>query len=114
MPFEPIRLNDPALFCRQAYVGGTWCDADDRQAIEVNNPATGQILGTVPRMGAAETRRAIAAAEIAQKAWRKRTAKERAAILQKIAAAMHANKDDLALIMTAEQGKPLTEAAGEI
>src|SRR5258706_3076627 len=100
MPYEALRLNDPTLFCRQAYVAGAWSDADDRQTIDVTNPATGQKLGTVPRMGAAETRRAIAAAEVAQKAWRRKTAKERSTILQKIAAAMHPNKDDLALTMT--------------
>jgi succinate-semialdehyde dehydrogenase/glutarate-semialdehyde dehydrogenase len=110
----PFSLKDPSLFCQQAFVGGEWRDADGGSAIEVHNPATGEVIGTVPRMGAAETRRAIAAAETAQRAWKKRTAKDRAAVLQKIAAAMHANKDDLALIMTSEQGKPLAESSGEI
>ena len=109
-----LQLKDPSLLCRQAYVAGEWCDADDGQTASVANPATGVVLGTVPRMGAKETRRAIEAAEVAQKAWRKKTAKERSAVLAKIAVLMHANKDDLALIMTSEQGKPLAESSGEI
>src|SRR5947207_2952863 len=111
---QTLQLKDLSLFCRQAFVAGKWCDADDRQTANVTNPATGEVLGTVPRMGAAETRRAIEAAEVAQKAWRRKTAKERSAVLSKIAALMHANKDDLALIMTSEQGKPLAESSGEI
>jgi len=109
-----LELKDPTLFRQQAFVAGEWRDADGGASTAVRNPATGDTLGTVPKMGAAETRRAIVAAESAQKAWRKKTAKERATVLQKIAALMHANKDDLALIMTSEQGKPLAESAGEI
>jgi acyl-CoA reductase-like NAD-dependent aldehyde dehydrogenase len=108
----PLQLKDPSLFCGQAFVGGKWCDADDGQTANVTNPATGELLGTVPRMGAAETRRALEAPEVAQKAWRRKTAKERSAVLQKIAALMHANKDDLALIMTSEQGKPARRGGG--
>ncbi len=107
-------LKDPTLFRQQAYVAGEWADADSGETADIANPATGVSLGRVPMLGAAETRRAIQAAEQAQTLWRKKTAKERAAVLQKIAALMHANKDDLALIMTLEQGKPLAEAAGEI
>src|SRR5689334_13889788 len=77
-----MQLKDPDLFRQQAAVGGTWCDADDGRTIEVRNPATGKTVGSVPLMGGAETRRAIAAAEVTQAEWRKRTAKERAAILR--------------------------------
>ena len=109
-----LQLKDPSLLRQQAYLNGVWCDADDGGTIHVTNPATGEIIGTIPRMGAAETRRAIAAADAAWPAWRKKTAKERSAILRKWNDLMLANADDLALIMTSEQGKPLTESKGEI
>src|SRR5271170_4010090 len=107
-------LQDPDLFRSQAYIGGRWCDADSGATLEVNNPATGEILGTVPNMGAEETRAAIDAADAAWPAWRAMTAKERAAILRRWNDLMLANQDDLARLMTAEQGKPLAEAKGEV
>ena len=109
-----LNLKDSSLFRQQGYVDGAWCDADGGKSIAVTNPATGQVLGTVPNMGAAETRRAIEAANAAWPAWRAKTAKERAAILRKWFDLMMANQDDLGKIMTAEQGKPLPEAKGEI
>src|SRR6516225_2329550 len=111
---KTLSLKDPFLFRQQAYVDGKWCDADNGKSFEVNNPATGEILGSVPEMGAAETRRAIAAANRAWGEWRRKTAKERALILRKWSDLMLANTEDLAAIMTAEQGKPLTESKGEI
>ncbi|HKW84637.1 MAG TPA: NAD-dependent succinate-semialdehyde dehydrogenase [Burkholderiaceae bacterium] len=109
-----LNLKDPTLLRQQAYVAGEWIDADDGATVAVVNPATGLTLGTVPMCGTAETKRAIAAAEVAQRAWAQVSAKERAAILRKLNDLMLANADDLALIMTSEQGKPLTEAKGEI
>ncbi|MGV8893623.1 MAG: NADP-dependent succinate-semialdehyde dehydrogenase [Burkholderiaceae bacterium] len=109
-----LQLKDPSLLRQQAYLNGKWCDADDGSTISVTNPATGAVLGTVPKMGAAETKRAIDAANAAWPAWRKKTAKERSAILRKWNDLMLANVDDLGLLMTAEQGKPLTEAKGEV
>src|SRR6202795_2968026 len=107
-------LQDPDLFRRQAYIGGRWCDADNGATLEVNNPATGEILGTVPRMGAAETRRAIDAAKSAWVDWRRKPAKDRSALLRKWHDLMMANLEDLGKLMTAEQGKPLAEAKGEV
>jgi succinate-semialdehyde dehydrogenase/glutarate-semialdehyde dehydrogenase len=109
-----LNLKDPSLLRQQAYIDGEWCDANDGATIDVTNPATGELLGKVPRMGAAETRRAIDAAAAAWPAWRKKTAKERAAVLRKWNDLMLENADDLAHIMTAEQGKPLAESKGEI
>ena len=109
-----LPLKDPSLFRQQCYINGKWVDADSGKTIDVNNPATGEILGTVPNMGAAETRRAIEAANAAWPAWRKKTAKERANILRKWFNLMMENQDDLGMLMTAEQGKPLAEAKGEI
>jgi succinate-semialdehyde dehydrogenase / glutarate-semialdehyde dehydrogenase len=108
------QLKDPALLRHDAYIDGAWQQADDGETFEVVDPATGDTLGTVPKMGAAETRRAIDAANAAWPAWRKKTAKERAAILRRWFDLMIANTDDLALILTTEQGKPLAEAKGEI
>ncbi|MFL9922871.1 NADP-dependent succinate-semialdehyde dehydrogenase [Herbaspirillum lusitanum] len=108
------QLKDPTLLRQQAFIDGMWCNADQGGTLAVNNPATGQQLGTVPDMGADETRRAIAAAQAAWSGWRKRTARERSMVLRKWHDLMLANADDLALIMTAEQGKPLAEAKGEI
>jgi succinate-semialdehyde dehydrogenase/glutarate-semialdehyde dehydrogenase len=107
-------LNDPSLLRQQAYIDGAWCDALDGRTVTVSNPATGEALGTVPHMGAQETRRAIEAAHAAWPAWRRRTAHERARILRKWNDLMLDNADDLAAIMTAEQGKPLAEAKGEV
>jgi succinate-semialdehyde dehydrogenase / glutarate-semialdehyde dehydrogenase len=109
-----LNLKDPALLRQQAYIDGAWCDADDGKTVPVINPATGDTLGTVPHMGARETRRAIDAAQAAWPAWRRKTARERALILRKWNDLMLDNADDLAAIMTAEQGKPLAESKGEI
>src|SRR3989449_5640151 len=109
-----LNLKDPSLFRQQCYIDGKWADADSGKTLPVNNPATGEILGTVPNMGAAEARRAIEAANAAFPAWRVKTAKERANILRKWFDLMMANQDDLAKILTAEQGKPLAEARTEI
>jgi succinate-semialdehyde dehydrogenase/glutarate-semialdehyde dehydrogenase len=109
-----MKLKDPKLFRQQCYIDGKWTEADDREAIPVNNPADNSILGTVPKMGADETRRAIEAAERALPDWRARTGKERAAVLRKLYELMIENQEDLAQLMTAEQGKPLTESRGEI
>jgi succinate-semialdehyde dehydrogenase/glutarate-semialdehyde dehydrogenase len=109
-----ISLKDPSLLRQQCYVDGAWIDADGGGRIEVTNPATGEVIGTVPQAGAAETRRAIEAAAAAFPAWAAKTAKERAAILRRWNDLMLANVDDLAMLMTAEQGKPLAESKGEI
>src|SRR3989441_1298078 len=109
-----LNLKDPSLFRQQCYIDGRWADADSGKSIPVNNPATGEILGTVPNMGAAEARRAIEAANAAFPAWRAKTAKERAVILRKWFDLMMATQEDLAKILTAEQGKPLAEARTEI
>ncbi|MCV9967346.1 NADP-dependent succinate-semialdehyde dehydrogenase [Pararhizobium sp. BT-229] len=109
-----MTLKDPSLFRQAALIGENWIDADPNNAIEVNNPATGEIIGRVPKLGAAETKAAIEAARIAQKGWAARTAKERCAVLRKWYDLMIDNKDDLGRILTLEQGKPLAEATGEI
>ncbi|RZI44358.1 NADP-dependent succinate-semialdehyde dehydrogenase I [Herbaspirillum sp. HC18] len=109
-----LNLKDPSLLKQQAYIAGQWCDADSGESFPVTNPATGETIGTVPHMGAAETRRAIAAANEAWRGWRAKTAKERSVILRKWNDLMLANADDLAVIMTVEQGKPLAEAKGEV
>src|SRR5438067_8710836 len=109
-----LSLKDRQLLREQCYIDGRWLDADSRNTIAVRNPATGEELGTVPRMGAPEAKRAVEAADRAWLAWRAKTAKERAVILRKWFDLMMANQEDLAQIMTAEQGKPLTESRGEI
>ncbi len=109
-----MKLRDPDLLCSRAFIGGEWVEAANKATHGVINPATRQVLGTVPVMGAAETRRAIAAATAAQPAWAARTAKDRALILRRWYELLMANQDDLATIMTAEQGKPLAESKGEI
>ncbi|KVC74880.1 NADP-dependent succinate-semialdehyde dehydrogenase [Burkholderia ubonensis] len=111
---ESLSLKDPSLFRQQAYVSGAWQGAANGETFEVRNPATGGLVGVVPVLGAAETRQAIDAANAAWPAWRKKTAKERAAILRKWHDLMMENADDLALILTTEQGKSLAEAKGEI
>src|SRR5262249_43298042 len=111
---EPLALKDPKLFRQQCYINGKWADADSKRTVDVNNPATNEVLGAVPYMGATETRRAIEAANAAWPAWRKKTAKERANILRKWFNLMMENQEDLATLMTAEQGKPLAESKGEI
>ncbi|WP_333671287.1 NAD-dependent succinate-semialdehyde dehydrogenase [Elioraea tepidiphila] len=110
----PLPLKDPSLFRQACLVDGKWIEADSGKTIPVPNPATGEIIGTVPALGAAETRRAIEAANRAYPAWRALTAKERSAVLRRLFDLMIANADDLALLMTSEQGKPLAEAKGEV
>jgi succinate-semialdehyde dehydrogenase / glutarate-semialdehyde dehydrogenase len=109
-----IPLSEAGLLRSQAYIAGAWSDADSGETFEVLNPATGELLAEVPRCGAAETRRAIEAAEAAQPAWRARTAKERADVLRRWHDLLHEHIDDLALLLTSEQGKPLAESRGEI
>ena len=109
-----MQLKDASLFRQQAYVGGQWLNADSGKTIEVTNPATGEVIGTVPKMGAAETKRAIEAANKALPAWRAKTAKERSAIIRRWYELLMEHQNDLALILTREQGKPLAEAKGEI
>src|SRR3954454_11999643 len=109
-----LQLKDVSLFRQQCYIDGKWVDADDNSTLAVNNPADGLQIGTIPKMGAAETRRAIEAANAAWPAWRAKTAKERATILRKWFDLMMANQEDLAVLMTVEQGKPLAESKGEI
>ena len=108
------KLSDPSLLCEQGYIDGAWVDADGGGRVDVTDPATGDVVGTIPDMGADETRRAIEAANAAWPAWRAKTAKERSAILRKWFDLMMENQRDLGIIMTAEQGKPLAEAMGEI
>ena len=107
-------LKDPKLFRDRAYVDGAWVEADSRGRFEVKNPADGLLLGAVPNMGTVEAKRAIQAAHAALPAWRALTAKERSRILRKWYDLIVANADDLAVILTTEQGKPLAEAKGEI
>jgi succinate-semialdehyde dehydrogenase/glutarate-semialdehyde dehydrogenase len=111
---QTLTLADPTLLRQQCYVDGVWTDADSGATVPVLNPANGALLGTIPRMGGAETRRAIEAADRAWVGWRAKTGKERAAVLRRWFDLMMAHQDDLAIIMTAEQGKPLAEAKGEI
>ncbi|MFK0033662.1 NADP-dependent succinate-semialdehyde dehydrogenase [Pseudomonas monteilii] len=109
-----MQLKDSQLFRQQAFINGEWLDADSGLVIRVTNPATGEVIGTVPKMGTAETRRAIEAADKALPAWRALTAKERSAKLRRWFELMIEHQDDLARLMTTEQGKPLAEAKGEI
>ncbi|MET0659775.1 MAG: NAD-dependent succinate-semialdehyde dehydrogenase [Steroidobacteraceae bacterium] len=109
-----VPLKNQTLLRQQAFVGGRWIDADSGVRVEVTDPATGKVLGTVPKLSAVETRRAIEAAERALPDWRARTAKERAAILRRWYDLMMQHQEDLAVLMTLEQGKPLVESRGEI
>ncbi|MBX6689196.1 NADP-dependent succinate-semialdehyde dehydrogenase [Pseudomonas sp. USTB-Z] len=109
-----MQLRDSALFRQQAFINGEWLDADSGLVIRVTNPATGEVIGTVPKMATAETRRAIEAADKALPAWRALTAKERSNKLRRWFELMIEHQDDLAQLMTTEQGKPLAEAKGEI
>ncbi|MGH7117892.1 MAG: NAD-dependent succinate-semialdehyde dehydrogenase [Acetobacteraceae bacterium] len=113
-PVTPLALKDPSLFRQANLIDGKWVEAGSGRTIVVKNPANGEAIGEVPAMGAAETRRAIEAANRAYPLWRGKLAKERAAILRKLFELMLANAEDLATIMTAEQGKPLSESRGEI
>jgi len=110
----PIALKDAALLRQQCLIDGKWIDADSAATFDVVNPATGIRIGTAPKLGAVETRRAIEAADKAWNAWRTKTPKERAAVLRKWSDLQLAHADDLALILTSEQGKPLAESKGEI
>ncbi len=109
-----MQLNELALFRQQAFIAGKWCDADHQQTSEILNPATLEIIGTVPNMGKAEAERAIEAAKEAWPLWKNKTAKDRSIILKKWFDLIISNADDLAFILTSEQGKPLAEAKGEI
>nr|WP_312373411.1 NAD-dependent succinate-semialdehyde dehydrogenase [Delftia acidovorans] len=110
----PLALRDPSLLKNLCLIDGQWLAADDGSRIDVHNPATGEAVGHVPRMGEAETQRAIAAAERAFALWKQQTAEARARLLQRWFELMMENQEDLALIMTSEQGKPLAESRGEI
>ena len=109
-----MQISDRALIRNQAYIDGKWCDADSGETLAVLNPANGKKIADIAKCGTAETRRAIEAAQRAQVEWRETTAKERAAILRKWLELTMAAQEDLAQIMTAEQGKPLAESRGEI
>jgi succinate-semialdehyde dehydrogenase/glutarate-semialdehyde dehydrogenase len=109
-----MKLKDPLLLRESCFIAGGWAAADDGGTLDVHNPATAKVLGRIPNMGAAETRRAIAAAAAAMPAWAARTAKDRATVLRRWFELMIENQDDLATLMTAEQGKPLAESKGEI
>lgn len=109
-----LNLADPDLFRTRAFAGGQWIAADGGGTIDVRNPATSEVLGSVPDCGAAEARRAIEAAEAALPAWRDRPAGERSALLRRLHDLLMANQEDLARLMTAEEGKPLAESRGEI
>jgi succinate-semialdehyde dehydrogenase/glutarate-semialdehyde dehydrogenase len=109
-----VSITDMKLVREQCYINGEWCDADSGETVEVTNKATGEVLGTVPKMGADETRRAIEAANAALPGWKAKTAKERSVILRRWYELMLEHQQDLATLMTAEQGKPLAEAMGEV
>jgi succinate-semialdehyde dehydrogenase/glutarate-semialdehyde dehydrogenase len=109
-----FELKDPTLHRQQCFIDGQWLDADNKATIAIANPANGAALGSIPNMGAAEARRAIEAAHAAQPLWRARTAGERSRILRKWFELIMANQEDLAVLMTSEQGKPLAESRGEI
>jgi len=109
-----ITLQDLKLFRQACYIDGAWIDTSAQGSIDVDNPATGEVIGSVPRLGRAETRAAIDAAARALPAWRKKTAKERAAVLRRWFDLMLANQEDLARLMTMEQGKPTAESRGEV
>ena len=111
---NPLKLKNPGLFRSAAYINGEWVAADSGATFEVTNPADGKVITSVPDQGVAETRRAIQAADAAWPAWRSKTAKERAAILRRWFDLIVENKQDLAVLMTAEQGKPLAESTGEV
>ena len=109
-----VQLTDATLFRQSCYVDGAWVNASSGATINVDNPATGEIIGTVPKFGAQETRQAIEAANRVFPEWRRKTAKERAAVLRRWFDLMIANQEDLARLMTIEQGKPLVESRGEV
>ena len=107
-------LSDSSLLREQCYINGQWVDADDGEVIEVANPSNGRVIGTVPKLGATETKRAIDAAASAYQTWRRTTAKQRSDFLRALTSAIVENQEDLAALMTLEQGKPLVESRGEV
>lgn len=109
-----LTLNDPTLLRRQNYIGGQWVDSQSKENIDVRNPANGEVIVSIANGDVSDACAAIDAAEIAMQGWKKRTAKERAIILRRWFDLIMENQEDLAVIMTAEQGKPLAEARGEI
>ncbi|HEY5718964.1 MAG TPA: aldehyde dehydrogenase family protein, partial [Gammaproteobacteria bacterium] len=109
-----MKLKDAGLFRQQCYVDGDWVDAPDGAKIDVTNPASGNLLGTIPALGTASTEAAVAAASAAFPAWAARTAKERGTSLRRWYDLLIEHADDIATLMTAEQGKPLAEARGEV
>ncbi len=109
-----LNLTDPSLLRSQLHINGNWVDADNSATIGVFNPATNEEIIAISNAGAAETRRAIETAETAFGSWRQVVAKERSAILKRWFSLIMANQEDLAQLMTAEQGKPLAEARGEV
>src|SRR5687768_17260463 len=109
-----VTLTDGKLFRQSCYIDGSWTDAKSGATVSVDNPATREVVGTVPKMGTAETRTAIEAAQQAFLSWRKKTGKERAAVLRRWYELMVQHQDDLARLMTIEQGKPLAESRGEV
>ncbi len=109
-----MELQDPTLLRTQAYVGGEWIDADSGATFDVTDPATGDVVASVADLGVDETRRAVDLAEVAQKAWAARTAKDRGAVLRRWYELFLEHKEDLALIMTSEMGKPIGESRGEV
>ena len=109
-----LSLRDAGLLRSQAFINGAWSAADNKSTVTIHNPANNDVVGSVPMMGAAETERAVQAAAAALPAWSARTAKERSVLLRRWSELMLANTDDLATLMTAEQGKPLAEAKGEV
>ncbi len=111
---EALNLADAGLLRDRAYVEGRWATADSGATFAVTNPADGALIGRVPDMGTAETRRAIEAAEAALPAWRAKTAKERSGVLRRWYELILEHAEDLAVLMTAEQGKPLAEAPGAV
>ena len=109
-----LSLSDPTLLQTRAYINGAWVDADDGATFPVSNPANGEVIAQVAKVGAAETRRAIEAARVAMDSWKAQPAKQRAAVLRKWFDLMLVHQEDLAHIMTAEQGKVLAESRGEV
>jgi succinate-semialdehyde dehydrogenase/glutarate-semialdehyde dehydrogenase len=109
-----VTLSDPRLIKQACYIDGAWVTASSGAVLEVDNPATGEVIGTVPAMDADETRHAIDAAARAFPDWSRKTAKERAAVMRRWFDLMMANQEDLARLMTTEQGKPLAESRGEV
>ena len=109
-----LQLSDPSLLQHQAYINGDWFYADDGATVAVTNPVPGPLIVAIANVGGAETRRAIEAADIAMQSWKAQPAKTRAVILRKWFDLMMLNQEDLAIIMTTEQGKVLAESRGEI